>query len=126
MKAIAISSIILSVLCIGDAGRAQSTDVGATSAQVASVARTQAQVTGSALSEARGVQNSLLRGIPTGTPTAGVLPLSLKEAIDRGLRYNLGISLGEQGIRATQSSRLRALSALMPHLSVGTSESGTG
>jgi outer membrane protein TolC len=51
-----------------------------------------------------------------------VLSLTLKDAVDRGLRYNLSISLGQQGIRAAQSARLRALSGLLPHIAMETSE----
>lgn len=69
-----------------------------------------------------GLQNPLLAGIPSGVSTANVLSLSLKDAVDRGLRYNLGIALGQQSIRAAQSSRLRALSELLPHLTAETSE----
>ncbi|MBZ5496703.1 MAG: TolC family protein [Acidobacteriia bacterium] len=69
-----------------------------------------------------GPQSQLLAGVPSGTATAKVLSLSLKDVVDRGLRYNLGIILGQQSIRAAQSSRLRTLSDLLPHVTVQTSE----
>lgn len=68
-------------------------------------------------------QSPLSGGIPSGSPAPGVLPLSLGDAVDRGLRYNLGIALGQQSVRATQGSRLRVLSALLPHLTAAASES---
>ncbi len=67
-------------------------------------------------------QRLLLGGVPSGSPSPQVLPLSLKDAVDRGLRYNLGIILGQQSIRAAQSSRLRTLSNLLPHVTMQTSE----
>jgi outer membrane protein TolC len=69
-----------------------------------------------------GPQNPLLGGVSAGAPTPGVLPLSLRDAVDRGLRYNLGVLLGQQNVRAAQSSRLRALSNLLPHVTARTSE----
>jgi outer membrane protein TolC len=70
-----------------------------------------------------GQSNPLLSGIPSGGASTGMLSLTLKDAVDRGLRYNLGIALGQQNTRAAQSARLRALSGLLPRLSAETSES---
>jgi outer membrane protein TolC len=67
-------------------------------------------------------QSLLLGGIPTGKPTAYVLPLSLADVIKRGLSYNLGALLSEQSVRATSGARLLALSQLLPRVSVTTSE----
>lgn len=69
------------------------------------------------------VQNPLMGGIPTGKPTSGVLPLSLSDAIKRGLSYNLGAVLSEQTIRATQGTRLLALSPLLPRVTTGVADS---
>ncbi len=68
-------------------------------------------------------QSPLLGAIPSGAPTPGVLPLSLKDAIERALKYNLGIALGQQNIQAARSARLRALSNLLPRVSVQATES---
>jgi outer membrane protein TolC len=46
----------------------------------------------------------------------GVLPLSLHEAIDRGLKQNLGLLLSNAEIRAARGQRWEALSALLPHV----------
>lgn len=51
------------------------------------------------------------------------LPLSIAEAIRRGLEYNLGSLLGEQGVRSAQGTRLRAWSDLLPKITSVTSES---
>lgn len=48
-------------------------------------------------------------------PVPGVMPLSLQEAIDRGLRQNLGLLLSNTDIRAARGQRWEQLSALLPH-----------
>lgn len=63
-----------------------------------------------------------LGGVPSGKPAPGVMPLSLKDEIDRGLKYNLGLLLAEQGTREAHGARVRALSELLPHLIWQTSE----
>ena len=60
--------------------------------------------------------------VPTGEATPGILPLSLDEAIARGLKYNLGVITSDQDIRISRASRLRALSQLLPNLTTSTSE----
>ncbi len=67
-------------------------------------------------------QNPLLGGIPQGQPTGGVLPLSLSEALKRGLSYNLGAMLSTQSVRATRGARLLALSQLLPRVTAGLNE----
>lgn len=62
-------------------------------------------------------QNPLLGSVPTGQPTATPVPLSLKDAVDRALKYNLGVIESDQGTRAARAARLRSLSALLPNLS---------
>src|SRR5690349_1161417 len=46
----------------------------------------------------------------------GVLPLSLQEALDRGLKQNLGLLISNTEIRATRGQRWEQLSALLPHV----------
>jgi outer membrane protein TolC len=46
----------------------------------------------------------------------------LKDAIERGLKYNLGLLLSEQGTQMARGARLRALSDLLPKLTWQTSE----
>ena len=46
----------------------------------------------------------------------GVMPLSLQEAIDRGLRQNLGLLLSNADIRSARGQRWGQLSALLPHV----------
>ena len=55
------------------------------------------------------------------TPTKllpGVLPLSLQDAIDRGLKQNLGLLLSDADVRAARGQRWEQLSALLPHATV--------
>jgi outer membrane protein TolC len=47
----------------------------------------------------------------------GVLPISLQDAIDRGLKQNLGLLLSDADIGAARGQRWQQLSALLPHLS---------
>ncbi len=46
----------------------------------------------------------------------GVLPLSLQDAINRGLKQNLGLLLSHADIRAAGGERWEQLSALLPHV----------
>ena len=46
----------------------------------------------------------------------GVLSLSLRDAIDRGLKQNLGVLLSSAEIRSARGQRWEALSALLPHV----------
>lgn len=49
-------------------------------------------------------------------PVPGVMPLSLQEAIDRGLKQNLGLLLSHADIRSARGQRWDQLSALLPHV----------
>ena len=46
----------------------------------------------------------------------GVMPLSLQDAINRGLKQNLGLLLSHADIRSARGQRWEQLSALLPHL----------
>jgi outer membrane protein TolC len=46
----------------------------------------------------------------------GTLPLSLRDAIDRGLKQNLGLLLSNADIRSARGQRWEQLSALLPHV----------
>jgi outer membrane protein TolC len=63
-------------------------------------------------------QNPLSGSIQSGETTAGTIDLTLEGAIDRGLRYNLSIVQGDQNVRFRRAARLRALSELLPTLSI--------
>ncbi|HLK31510.1 MAG TPA: TolC family protein [Terriglobales bacterium] len=65
-------------------------------------------------------QNPFLGSMPQ-KPVPGVLSLSLQDAIQRGLRYNLGLLLSNQGARQALGARLESRSKLLPNLSGGVS-----
>ncbi len=46
----------------------------------------------------------------------GIMPLSLRDAIDRGLKQNLGLLLSHADIRSARGQRWEQLSALLPHV----------
>ncbi len=46
----------------------------------------------------------------------GILPLSLSDAIERGLKQNLGLLLSNSDIRSARGQRWEQLSALLPHV----------
>jgi outer membrane protein TolC len=49
-------------------------------------------------------------------PVPGVLPISLQDAINRGLKQNLGLLLSSADIRSARGQRWEQLSALLPHV----------
>src|SRR5580704_1607368 len=60
-------------------------------------------------------QNPYLGSVPS--KNTGIrIELSLKGALDRGLRYNLGLIEANQASADVRAERLRALSALLPQL----------
>ena len=60
-------------------------------------------------------QNPYLGSVPSKN-TGTRIELSLKGALDRGLRYNLGLIESNQASAGVRAERLRALSALLPQL----------
>ncbi len=52
--------------------------------------------------------------VPQGSASATPIPLSLADAINRGLKANLGLLTSEQASREVRAERLRALSGLLP------------
>ena len=60
--------------------------------------------------------------LPQGPPTAEPLSLSVKDAVDRALKNNLGLLLQEESVSAARGARWRALAELLPNVSSGVSE----
>ncbi len=54
--------------------------------------------------------------VPSAEPQAGTLDLTVQDAIDRGLKYNLGIVLSTQNSAAARAEHLKQLSDLLPQL----------
>lgn len=67
-------------------------------------------------------QNALLGSVPTGKASAEVLPLSLSDAIDRGLRQNLGLLMGNDSVVSSQGQLWEQRSLLLPNVSALVSE----
>jgi outer membrane protein TolC len=68
------------------------------------------------------VQGPYFGSMPTGKATEPILPLSLEEAIRRGLKYNLGTFGFTQGIRQARGERYVLRSNLMPNLNANLRE----
>jgi outer membrane protein TolC len=54
--------------------------------------------------------------VPQGTASSTPIALTLGDAINRGLKANLGLLTSEQSSREVRAERLRALSALLPNV----------
>ncbi len=74
---------------------------------------------GSALS---GQQIQFQGSVPTGVASPTPLSLTLHDAIDRGLKTNLGLLLSGQARETARGERLRSLSALLPQVTGVVSE----
>lgn len=64
-----------------------------------------------------GTQSPFLGSAPEGNVTSQVLQIDFKEAIDRGLRNNLGLLLASDQAESTRGQRWKELSELLPNLS---------
>jgi len=63
--------------------------------------------------------------VPVGTPTAEPLVLSMKDAIERGLKQNLGAVLSSYDVGAARGEKWRELSALLPNSQLELSENAS-
>jgi outer membrane protein TolC len=54
--------------------------------------------------------------IPQGTATDQVIDLTVLDALDRGLKYNLGLYLSNQSTAESRAARLQSLSNLLPNI----------
>ena len=64
-----------------------------------------------------GTQSPFLGSNPEGTATQQVLQIDFKDAIDRGLRNNLGLLLAGDQTEAARGERWKQLAELLPNLS---------
>ena len=67
-------------------------------------------------------QDRFSGSVASGTATSDRLPLSLADAISRGMKTNLGALVANQDIRSAQGARGEALSKLLPNLTAGVTE----
>jgi outer membrane protein TolC len=79
-----------------------------------------AQETGEA--SGTGVTPNRFGSVTQGNPTTGTIPLSIADAIDRALKYNLGPVISQQETRISAAKRLRSLSELLPKINVNVGE----
>lgn len=61
-------------------------------------------------------QQHLQGGVPEGTPTGGVLDLSLSDAVERGLQRNLGLILSLEAVSEASGTRTVEKADLLPQL----------
>jgi outer membrane protein TolC len=61
-------------------------------------------------------QNGFTGSVPTGTASAEVLSLSLSDALDRGLRQNLGLLLSSDNTLAARGAKWKELANLLPNV----------
>jgi outer membrane protein TolC len=103
------------------------TVLGVTLTAIGARAQTMARGQNPALGGSPGLrQNSLqsqtLGSVPTGTVSPQPLPLSLADAIERGLRQNLGLLLSSDAQLSAQGQLVEARSPLLPDFSARISE----
>jgi outer membrane protein TolC len=72
-----------------------------------------AMLTGSTVA---GQQNQFQGSVPAGVASSTPLALTLHEAIDRGLKANLGLLISDSASESARGERLQALSALLPQV----------
>jgi outer membrane protein TolC len=79
--------------------------------------------TGAGLPGTTGQQGPFSGSVTEGKAAPGVLPLSFKDALDRGMRNNLGLLLQNDTALAAHGQRWAELSALLPHVDASVSQS---
>ncbi len=67
-------------------------------------------------------QSPYLGSVPQGKATDAAIPLSLRDSIDRGLRFNLGLIQSEIDTLSARSERLKSLSDLLPDIRASLSQ----
>lgn len=77
----------------------------------------------STLQQMSSADNPLLGSVPQGQATAEIIPITLLGAIDRGLKFNLGLILSQQGSASAEAQRVRALAELLPNFTARVGES---
>lgn len=62
-------------------------------------------------------QNPFLGSVPQGQASAQPIDLSFSDAIDRGLKFNLGVVENQASLRQAQAAQLRSLAVMIPNVS---------
>lgn len=76
-----------------------------------------------ATDSASAVLGVLAGGVPAGEPTPDEIPLTLRDAVERGLRSNLGAILGASAVDAAAAARSVATADLLPQVRGAVGES---
>ena len=95
---------------------------GATGPAVTTYSGTSAQSSATTVRLPSLNQNPFVGSVPAGHATSEVLPLTFAEAIDRGLKQNLGLLLSGDSTLSARSQKWKELSALLPHFSASLAE----
>jgi len=67
-------------------------------------------------------QDPFSGSLPQGKASPGIVDLTVREALDRALKYNLGLYLSDRATEQARAARLRALSDLLPHINGAVTE----
>ena len=67
-------------------------------------------------------QNPYLGSVPDGKATDTPIQLSIRGALDRGLKFNLGLIQSDLSTLSSRSERLRSLSSLLPDIRASLSQ----
>ncbi len=104
---IAVTALLISILAVSPAANAQYASDSGIRQAISSVSG----------------QNSATQGsVPSGAATKETVRLTLRDAINMALRYNLGTIESGENERVARGERLLALSQLLPQVSAGVSE----
>jgi outer membrane protein TolC len=63
-----------------------------------------------------------LGGVPSGTPTDGVVTIGILDAMNRALEHNLGVLTADEQLGRAQGTRWKELAALLPNVNGRVSE----
>ena len=89
-------------------------------AQSSTAGGSQTSYAGTLFAQTSSSQNS--GSVPSGTATNEVLGLTLRDAIQRAVRYNLGLIESGENARSARGERLLALSDLLPRVTASATE----
>ena len=106
--------------CSYAAGQMNGPDAGSSAGYQASSGQSGAGATGAMPSILQ--QNTFTGSVPEGKATPEVLPLSFADAIQRGLRQNLGVLLASENTLAVRGAKWKELSDLLPNVTTSTTE----
>jgi len=75
------------------------------------------------VSNALEAQSAFLGSVPTGKASGTAIPLSWSDAVDRGLKFNLGLIESDVDVRKARAEKLRSLSDLLPNVNASVTQS---